>query len=38
MNALASTRLGRIALHLIAMTGDLEFTFHLQGILRECKP
>lgn len=35
MNALATSRLGRIVLHLIALCGDREVRFHLAGIKRE---
>lgn len=32
---MAESRLGRVALHLIAMCGDREVRFHLAGIRRE---
>jgi hypothetical protein len=35
MSALANSRLGRVALHLIAMCGDREVRFHWAGIRRE---
>lgn len=35
MNHLATSRLGRVVLHLIAMCGDRECSFHMAGIRRE---
>lgn len=35
MTHLASTRLGRCVLHLLAMAGDHEVRFHAAGIRRE---
>jgi hypothetical protein len=35
MEKLASFRLGRILLHLLAMCGDRAVRFHTAGILRE---
>lgn len=35
MAALASTRCGRILLHVIAMIADRAYRFHLAGIVRE---
>lgn len=35
MSALANSRIGRVALHLIALCGDREVRFHLAGIKRE---
>lgn len=37
MNRLGESRLGRCVLHLLAMAGDREFTFHWHGILREAR-
>ena len=35
MTALATTRAGRIVLHLLAMCGNREFAHHMRGIGRE---
>lgn len=35
MSSLASTRAGRIALHVIAMIGDRAYQWHWAGIRRE---
>jgi hypothetical protein len=35
MSAVAQLRIGRILLHLLAMTGDGHVRFHLAGIRRE---
>ena len=35
MNHLANYRLGRVALHLLAMCRDCEIRWHVRGILRE---
>jgi hypothetical protein len=35
VTALASSRLGRVLLHLLALFGDLEYRTHAAGIKRE---
>lgn len=35
MTALATTRAGRVLLHLLALFGDLEYRTHAAGIKRE---
>jgi hypothetical protein len=35
MNHLGNSRAGRVLLHLLAMLGDREVTFHAAGIRRE---
>jgi hypothetical protein len=38
MNSFASTRTGRVVLHMIAMLGDHQWRWHLAGIRREVLP